>query len=639
MNNTRPQSAARLRAPARAVRRTIAAAVSVVLLAGAGSELLAQQPAAPEVYVVQPGDTLSLIARRYGLDYRDVAAWNDIDNPALIRVGQRLRLAPPGEAAAASEAAGAAGQAPAAPSAPGGASTPITAATPAAPAADAGEVQRLRATTSELIVLLLQQGVITREKAEALMQQAQLGPLPEMPEAAEGEPPAQPPQAAAPAAEEPGVVRVPYVPEIVKNEIRDEIREEVIAQAKSERWAEPGSLPEWLDRITWEGDIRLRYQGDYYSEDNIPAPIYNTVIGNDLDNTTEDEQRFRYRARLGMLAKISEKWGAGFRITTGNTTNPVSTNQTLGTYDNRSAITLDRAYLRWDPSVRWQASGGRIPNPYFSTDLLWDEDLTFEGFAGSFKPQFRPGWRGFLTAGYYLIEYTESTSETPDPDTKTLIGLQAGTDLDLNSQAKIRLGIAYYDYQNIEGKPNTSLFSEANNWTAPAFRQKGNTVFNIDNDGDPNTNLYALASQFELLNLTASAELGYFEPYVIRVSADYAKNLGFDSNEIEDRTGFTLEEATTAYKLGLSLGKQTLQNFGDWQAFFSYRYLEADSVLDAFSDSDFHLGGTDAEGYELGGTFAFDRRVWMRVRWLSADEIDGPPLSIDVLQLDLNARF
>jgi hypothetical protein len=27
------------------------------------------------------------------------------------------------------------------------------------------------------------------------------------------------------------------------------------------------------------------------------------------------------------------------------------------------------------------------------------------------------------------------------------------------------------------------------------------------------------------------------------------------------------------------------------------------------------------------------------LRWLSADEIDGPPLAIDILQVDVNAKF
>ena len=43
-------------------------------------------------YVVQPGDTLTAIAWRYGLDPESVAAWNDLSDPDLIRPGQRLVL-------------------------------------------------------------------------------------------------------------------------------------------------------------------------------------------------------------------------------------------------------------------------------------------------------------------------------------------------------------------------------------------------------------------------------------------------------------------------------------------------------------------------------------------------------------------
>jgi hypothetical protein len=37
--------------------------------------------------------------------------------------------------------------------------------------------------------------------------------------------------------------------------------------------------------------------------------------------------------------------------------------------------------------------------------------------------------------------------------------------------------------------------------------------------------------------------------------------------------------------------------------------------------------------------FSFNPRVWMRMKYMSANEIDGPQLGIDVLQLDVNARF
>jgi lipoprotein NlpD len=46
-------------------------------------------------YVVRAGDTLFSIAWQHGVDQRDLARWNGIKNPDLIRVGQRLRLSPP----------------------------------------------------------------------------------------------------------------------------------------------------------------------------------------------------------------------------------------------------------------------------------------------------------------------------------------------------------------------------------------------------------------------------------------------------------------------------------------------------------------------------------------------------------------
>ena len=49
-------------------------------------------------YTVKRGDTLYQIALDHGLDYRELAAWNNIENVNLIRVGQVLRLTAPGEA-------------------------------------------------------------------------------------------------------------------------------------------------------------------------------------------------------------------------------------------------------------------------------------------------------------------------------------------------------------------------------------------------------------------------------------------------------------------------------------------------------------------------------------------------------------
>jgi lipoprotein NlpD len=50
----------------------------------------------PGYYTVKPGDTLIRIALDAGQNWRDVAAWNNIENANLIETGQVLRIVPPG---------------------------------------------------------------------------------------------------------------------------------------------------------------------------------------------------------------------------------------------------------------------------------------------------------------------------------------------------------------------------------------------------------------------------------------------------------------------------------------------------------------------------------------------------------------
>ncbi len=96
---------------------------------------------------------------------------------------------------------------------------------------------------------------------------------------------------------------------------------------------------------------------------------------------------------------------------------------------------------------------------------------------------------------------------------------------------------------------------------------------------------------------------------------------------------------TKGYQTDVSFGDPAVLTANAWRATVGYRYLQRDAVIDAYTDSDFHFGGTNARGYYLVGDYGLARNVWLRLRYLSANEIDGPTYDVDTMQIDVNTRF
>jgi hypothetical protein len=490
------------------------------------------------------------------------------------------------------------------------------------------DLETLKQTTINLIQILVQQGVLTQAKADDLVKQAALK--------AED-------TVAAQKWAGPNVVRVQYVPEAVKKQIADELREEVLAQAKTERWGDANAVPEWVDRLKWTGDIRVGYQSDKFSSNNAPESYFQTQGNTNVTNTLEDRRRLRMRARLGLDATITPEISAGFRLTTGSTTDPTSTTQSLGQYDNKYTFTLDRAFLKFHSDTRlpWlTASAGRIPNPFFGTNLVWNDNLNFEGAAATLEPFAGEGskvWRPYATVGMFALQDVESSLSNA-ARSKWLMGTQAGAEWVRDNNLRGKFGVGYYNYSNVSGIRNSLANPNQYDSTAPQFRQKGNTLFNIAADPSTTT-LWALASDYRLLNLTGSLDLNVFNPVHVMATADYVKNVGFDAAKILTRTGMTVKPETTGYMARLAVGMPSMLLRDDWQLSVAYRYLEKDAVLDAFADSDFHLGGTNNRGYILGADYGMGKNTWLSARYMSSNEISGLPLSINVFQLYFNAKF
>ena len=526
-------------------------------------------------------------------------------------------------------------------------------------------LQELRNTVINLLQTLVDKGLLTREQAELLVKQAQ--------ERAAAEAASN----AAAAKEEQNAVRVPYVPQIVKDEISKQVAEQVkpevvqsvVTEAKSEKWGVPAALPEWLSHVRPFGDVTFRGQADMYPKDNANAaanpgicasyvlcPILdfngiNAAGGIAKDpfpylNITENRDRFRLRARLGLDAELSPNFTSQVRLSSGSLTDPSSESQTQGTYGERYSVAIDRAYSRWNSSPAGQLSiitleGGRYENPWFApTELVWARDLQFEGVAGALRVGLDGGSANSSHLFLNFAAVPELEVPTEISEDKWLLGAQLGTDLHwADGTQHAQLAGALYDFLHVTGVRN-SPFSTLTNVTAPAFIRFGNTVFDISNQpSDTTVNLFALAAHFRVVDLSGSYELA-FPRYSLAVTAEAVRNFGYHIADIEALTGQAITSAQNhGYVADVSFGDPVVQRRWAWRARVGYRYVQSDAVIDAWTDADFHEGGTNAAGFYLWGDLGLAQNVWVRVRYFSANEITGPRYGNDIVQVDLNTRF
>uniref|UniRef100_B0T7P8 Porin n=1 Tax=Caulobacter sp. (strain K31) TaxID=366602 RepID=B0T7P8_CAUSK len=547
--------------------------------------------------------------------------------------------------------------------------------------------------------LLVKQGVITQTAADDLIAQATRET-----EAARSAPAAAGPALPPPAA---GSTRITYVPEIVKNQIRDEIRQEVIQQARNENWATPNAVPEWSQRITLSGDLRFRNQADLYDDGNIRfLPDFAALNANGPIDTNSNDQVFPWlntihdrssqlsiRGRINLDAKISDSVAAHIRLASGRNNSPVSTTQALGGGLTKKDIWLDRAYVELKPR-RWvRGLFGRMPNPFVDdidgvklSDLVYDTDLNLDGAAATVNYPIWPehGLRLRAAAGAFLLDYRDTnfpatSLEKAPTKTKWMFGGQATLDWDLE-RVDWRVSAGFYQFQYDRGLLSAPcpIYLGINycstDFTRPAFMQKGNTVFYIRNIADDPTNKNAapqyvgLTFDYDVLDLSSSLDVRLANDRHLLVVGNYARNLAYKKSDLcrygqlgapqnfsettpannpdgivcnppEGVEPARLVTGPNAYMGKVTYGHLNPYRWGEWNLGAGYKRLETDAVIDGYTDSDFHLGGTNAKGYFVNASIGLFEGANLEFRWFSANEVSGPPLSIDVGQIDLNVRF
>jgi Putative porin len=547
--------------------------------------------------------------------------------------------------------------------------------------------------TVNLIRLMVERGLLPAADAAKLVQQAEA-------EAAQARAALASPPPAAPLPE--GTVRVTYIPASVKRQMVEEVHQQVVQDARENNWPAQRSVPDWVSRYRVSGDLRFRYEGDYFPDGGVPggtidfnkintsAPVDYFSAGSIAQppayNADQGRERFRFRARLGAEIDVGEGMTSGLRLATGESNSPVSQNQSFGASGgnfSKYSLWLDRAFLKYETSSdsgrSFRAVVGRMDNPFFATSMIWSNDLGFDGLVLDGKYKLNDKLAPFFTVGALPVYNTSLNFGTDSAASsgggrayasrdKWLYAAQTGVTWKIAKDLTAKAAVALYDFENVEGQVSapidattlntTSGFSGSTDSSRPGFAQKGNTYIalreltNSTLPGAGNFQYFGLATPFRELAATARLDYNHFEPFQISLIGEMVTNLAFNKGDIiangpsqlpgprnNNSAAGAFQGGNLGWTLNLQVGAAALQKRWDWSAGLGYRYVESDSVVDGFADSDFGGGGTNLQGYTLSGNLALSKNVWLGARWMSATSIAGDTFKADVLQLDLNAKF
>jgi len=293
--------------------------------------------------------------------------------------------------------------------------------------------------------------------------------------------------------------------------------------------------PSALDRLKVTGDLRLRSQHDR------------------SDSDRPDRTSGQVRARIGATYAINDRVTVGGRLVTGDADDPNSSDVQLSNWADDFGVSLDLAYAQVDFGDL-KVYGGKFPQPFARTDLVWDGDVNPQGVGATYKHALAGGGAVRANALFFAID-----EQVAGPDS-TMGGVQLGYDSPAYGGFKYDVSGAYYRYSlgSVAG-------ADSGDWRTNRLNPDGSFL-----------------SDYELANVLVGATWqGAREKWPVRVVGDYVRNLGAVDGE---DTGFGVD---------VSLGRASKP--GDWRFTYGYAQTDVDAVMSAFSQDNIGI----ATNYKL----------------------------------------
>jgi len=464
----------------------------------------------------------------------------------------------------------------------------------------------------------------------------------------------------------------------------DAIRTNAVNQATApadSKW----KIGKAIKNIELFGDIRLRYEHRQA----------NTPIGDRLEL-----DRGRVAVRLGLRGDLFDDFYYGLRLETSS--NPRSPWVTFGGASpgpfgkSNTGVDIGQAYLGWRPEDWVNITAGKMPNPLYTTSMVWDPDLNPEGAAERFK--YRVGQAEFFANfGQFLYQdnnpsyvsgdllpYVAGTRQSSGNDTTFLLAWQAGVNYRFTENVSAKVAGTLYQYIGLA----TNLITAANSGGI------GDTFIGESAYGGPGSGatINGLTSQNgisynqvgvnNLLVVDVPLEVNFkISKLNARVFGDFAYNLDGRQRATDAVNALSAQshlqlaavppplvgygaqtDDVKAYQIGFGIGSEdslglvygSVSKKHAWEFRTYWQHVEQYALDPNLLDSDFFEGRGNMEGFYAALAYGFTDNVIATFRYGYASRINnklgtgGSNLDIPqinpidhyhLLQLDMTVRF
>lgn len=309
--------------------------------------------------------------------------------------------------------------------------------------------------------------------------------------------------------------------------------------------AAPGTVPAWLDNLTFAGKIRLRHE--WRGKEESAAGVAGTA--------GDERNRFRYLLVFGFEKAMTEELTVGFELASGDWDNtvrggaPTSSNETMGDSFLKDPIFINRVYMVYKPSnvEGLTVTAGKFKNTFDTVKAghLWDSDVTPEGVLVRYDVGGCETVQPWVQAAYLIV--TENTTAAAPKDDSDIMALQVGAKGNVADGVTATGAATYYHFSDFE---DTTL-----------------------NSNGPPTG-FTTPTNFKVIEL--AGEVGFNAVDLpCSVFADWAHNM-----DQEPAPGSN----DCAWKAGVRVGKA--KEVGDWGFQYDYSYVDLNAFTDEWADAD-----------------------------------------------------